>query len=329
MNTLLLCAWLTAAGPAQPPALLACDRPRIDRGEVRGGPPLVQRFSLSNRGPLPLALAAARGSCGCLEPRLSRQTLDPGETAELELEVNTLTQPPGPHCWHVRVGYAPVLAGVPDPSAGGDLELELRARLTGELTVSPASLHLLVGSGVTSSLTLTDRRPAPLNVTAVRTTDAGLRAEFEGPWRSENGAWVRRVHLAAGGGPAGHHDCLVLLDSDDPEYRTLKVPVALERRPTAGVTATPAAVHFAAPARGATPSALVYLRDAGGRAVRVEGVDCDAAGVACGWADGPDAWSTLKVRLTGDRPSAPATIRVRLREPAGETVTIPVSADGP
>jgi hypothetical protein len=319
MSTLLLGACL-AAGCAQPPAPLGCDRPRIDRGEVRGGPPLVQGFTLVNRGPVPLTLSAARGSCGCLEPRLSRSELPPGETAEMELEVNTLTQGPGPHCWHVHVGFAPV--GHPDDIA--NLELELRARLTGELTVEPASLQLLVGSGVTSQLTITDRRPKPLNLSAVRTTDPALTAELTGPWRRENDAWVCAVRLAAGGGAAGRRDCLVLLDSDDPDYRTLKVPVTLDRRPTAGVTATPPAVHFAG-----SPSVLVYLRDAGGRPVRVAGVDCDAPAVECKWADGPDAWSTLRLRLTGGHLSAPATVRVRLREPAGAAVTVPVTAADP
>jgi hypothetical protein len=325
MSALLFLA--LAVGTGEPS--LTCDRPRIDRGEARGGPPLVQRFTLTNHGPVTLALSAARGSCGCLEPRLSRAELPPGESADLELEVNTLTQGPGPHCWHVHVGYSPVGAG-PDPTAAGDLELELLARLTGEVTVEPASLRLVIGSGVTHTLALTDRRPTPLNLTGVSATGPGLRAELAGPWRSVNGAWVRTVRLeAAGEGPAGHLDAAVLLTSDDPEYRLLKVPVSMERRPS-GVSAAPATVHFSPEPGRPTPAVLIYLRDAAGRPVRVASAECASPAVECRWADGPDTWATLRLRLVGDRPPAgPTSVRVRLREPAGDEVTVPVSVGGP
>jgi hypothetical protein len=62
--------------------------------------------------------------------------------------------------------------------------------------------------------------------------------------------------------------------------------------------------------------------------VVVERVECDSAAVVCQAAAGPGHRATLKVQIdrakvTGD--ALQGKIRVVLRQPAGQTVTIPVS----
>src|SRR5438067_4208615 len=97
-STLLLIALTFTQTPPGGP-VLDCPQPVVDVGEVRAGPPLRRRFTLTNRGPVPLALTATRTSCHCLEPRLSPNTLPPGGTAELDLEVNTLSPLEGANAW--------------------------------------------------------------------------------------------------------------------------------------------------------------------------------------------------------------------------------------
>src|SRR5919204_1202654 len=127
-STLLLLALTLAQNPPAGPAL-DCPQPVVDLGEVRAGPPVRRCFTLTNRGPVPLALTATRTSCHCLEPRLEPATLAPGGTAELELEVNTLSPLEGVNAWRVMVGYRP--AGSSEPEQG--LELRIQARLVREL----------------------------------------------------------------------------------------------------------------------------------------------------------------------------------------------------
>ena len=100
------------ATPAAGPLVAAA--PSADRGEVRTGPPLAQVFELAHRGDSgTLTITGVEAGCGCLKPTLSREVLRPGETAQLTLIVNTLTQPPGPNVWKVVVRYR-----VADPGDG-------------------------------------------------------------------------------------------------------------------------------------------------------------------------------------------------------------------
>src|SRR5207237_7508843 len=74
-----------------------------DAGQVYTGKELAHTFAFVNRGPEAVEIVEARASCGCLTPRLEKRVYQPGERGELRLEVNTFTQPAGPHAWTVAV----------------------------------------------------------------------------------------------------------------------------------------------------------------------------------------------------------------------------------
>src|SRR5690242_9264591 len=99
MNTLVL---MLAVGVANPPPALHCPTPAAAKGDVKGGPPLAHTFDLTHAGTAgTLTLTKIEAGCGCLRQSLSANTLQPGETAKLTIEVNTLTQPDGPNRWQV------------------------------------------------------------------------------------------------------------------------------------------------------------------------------------------------------------------------------------
>src|SRR3954468_18271023 len=100
--------------------------PVIDAGEVRTGPPLVRTFPLANAGPDPLTITDVKSSCGCMAPKLATRILAPGERGELTVEVNTLSQPVGPHRWAFRLAYT---CG----DWAGERTVELTAKLTQEV----------------------------------------------------------------------------------------------------------------------------------------------------------------------------------------------------
>src|SRR5437764_13876293 len=78
---------------------------RIQRGTVRSGVSLSQRFEFVNRGPGTVTITDLRASCGCLAPRLAKRIYQPGESGAILLEVNTLSQPAGSNPWRVEVRY--------------------------------------------------------------------------------------------------------------------------------------------------------------------------------------------------------------------------------
>ena len=63
---------MAVASPGDP--LVATER-IVNRGEVRIGPPLTQRYVLTNRGASPLTITNVTSTCGCLKPNLERREL--------------------------------------------------------------------------------------------------------------------------------------------------------------------------------------------------------------------------------------------------------------
>src|SRR5262249_8352687 len=74
-------------------------------GTVRSAAPVVHHFSFVNQGPETVEITGLQGSCGCLKPQVAKSTYQPGEQGTVDLEINTLSQAPGPHSWSVRVSY--------------------------------------------------------------------------------------------------------------------------------------------------------------------------------------------------------------------------------
>ncbi len=294
-----LCAALAlAADPLDVP------QPVIDAGERKVGQPLVARFTLVNAGNQPLIVTDLSASCGCSKPTLADRTLAPGERREVALDVNTLSQPAGPNRWALTVGWR-------SGAESGRRTLELTATLVREIEFTPAALVL--SAGRPHEITLTDRRPTPLRVTGIRTGTPRLVAELlpaAGPSRS--------VRLrVADDCPEGRHVDALRVTTDDPAYPELVLQVTLVREPRARVTASPSRVTLVS----GGPAVLVQLRDARGKPVIVERVE--ATGVATRWATGPGLLATLRLGYVSAKPGG--VVRVVLREPAGEVVTIPVT----
>src|SRR5262249_20580844 len=87
LPALIVLALSASAGWAE----LRFVQPSVDLGVVHTGPKLVQRYEFINDGPQPVEIIDARTNCGCLRPRLSQSTLQPGEKGWLELQINTLS----------------------------------------------------------------------------------------------------------------------------------------------------------------------------------------------------------------------------------------------
>src|SRR5262249_17577316 len=123
---------LSASMPAR--ADLHFPEPRVERGIVRSGVPLAQQFNFVNQGPGAVTITDLRARCGCLAPRLEKRTYQSGESGAIFLEVNTLSQPPGPNAWGVDVHYQ-------DAGQEQIKRLDLLVNLITEVKVEPARLN--------------------------------------------------------------------------------------------------------------------------------------------------------------------------------------------
>ncbi|HTK78085.1 MAG TPA: DUF1573 domain-containing protein [Gemmataceae bacterium] len=296
--TLALAFALTA-----PPEPLQIEQRVIEAGEVKIGPSLTRRFAFDNAAREPLTVTDLKASCGCATPTLAQRTYQPGERGELSLEVNTLSQPAGPHRWPLVVSYK---CG----NQTAAVTVELTARLVQEIEVTPAAVAF---QGVASAVvTVRDRRPRPLRLQCAHASLPFLLATVEG------NASVRVV--VASDCPDGRHAATVTIATDDPTYREIKLPVTIVREPRQILTASPARVTLVAGG-----SALVQLRDATGASVQVESAEPSHAALTARWATGPVHFATLRIaldRTRWDGRDLSAEVRVKAN---GQTLTIPVA----
>ena len=108
-------------------------QPVIDAGQIRVGPVLTRKFAFTNTANKPLTITEVRSSCGCLVPTLAKRIYEPGERGELTVEVNTLSQPAGPHRWAFYLAYR-------SGDVTGERTLELTATLQQEIEIVPAAI---------------------------------------------------------------------------------------------------------------------------------------------------------------------------------------------
>jgi hypothetical protein len=303
-------------------AELHCDQPAVQTGDVRSGTSLSHRFALVNNGPETVELLDISTSCGCLTPRVDRRVLPPGARGSVLLEINTLTQDAGLQSWRATVRYR---QGHEDH----ELELQLAATIVTEISITPPTLVLYTTSGIGHELTLTDRRSTPMGIKSVQASSPHLRTHL-GEWqRNDEGHWVRTVSLEVlPQFPEGRREEVIQVFTSDLDYRELKIPVTIVKRPRQSVSASPDAVSVTTAADEPIPSRIVFLRSAEDHEVVVDRVECDSEAVACQAAPGPGQRVTVRIQIDrakigGD--TLAAKVRVVLRQPAGQVVTIPVS----
>lgn len=317
----VLAGVMALAGGADARADLFCPTPTVDVGEVRSGAPLAQPFTLVNRGPEAVEIVGVRPSCGCIRPEVRPLLYPPGQEGALLLEVNTLTQPAGPHAWTLQVVYR---CGEKEEC----LTLTVTARVVTEITVEPPVLALSTDTAIAHEITVTDRRERPLELLSVQSSLPFVRAGLGEPRRDDQGRRCRGVRVEVlPDCPEGRHEAVLLLLTNDPTYPALKVPLTVTKRSRTQVRATPEEVNLTAAGAGPLPARIVLLARADGRPVAVERVESDDPAVECRWAPGPGPRATLKVQVDRARVAGAAlrsAVRVHLGGPTPQTLTVPV-----
>jgi hypothetical protein len=317
MNAILLLA--LAVVPGQTPALV-CENAVVDRGSLRGGPTIKQSFTVVNRGSGDVAIVHAQPSCGCLAPNFSKRTLTPGQSATVEIQIGTLTQPEGDNLWTVRLFYRTASSEVDNV-----LDLQVKAKLTREVGIEPAALRLAGKPGLAHQLTLTDRRAKPFEITRIVPSSDRLIAAADAGWQKATDGWVRTIHVAISATcPSGRQDEAVQIFSSDPDYRELRVPITVVRTDRQRFLVAPGQV-----ALEATTSATVLIRDQQGEPVEIESIEADDASLTCQITAGAAATAAVKVSVKpGSTPARWSILRVQIKAPAAQEVRVPVSCPG-
>jgi hypothetical protein len=308
VRSIFVCAILLAC-PAIASAQVRFTQPAADLGELRGGPVYDHRFDFVNDSMESIEIVDIRLGCGCLQPVLEKRTFAPGEKGSLRMNIRTLGQSNGMRSWQAHVQTR-------QGTKTHETTIGIAATIRNEITVEPSILSLSVGSAIRQQVTITDIRKTPLKITRAIASTKAIRVSV-----LPDGNGITRIALDINGNAlsTARHDALLTIYTDDPYYRELQVPITLMRAARADVTASPAKAEIVG-----SGVQLVRLRSAGDKAVRIADADSDHAGIKCSWAAGPGNDATLKISATAAASQA-AIVRVRLSEPAGAVVTIPVT----
>src|SRR5262245_46809348 len=125
---------LAAASTA--PAQLQFAQTTVDAGTVYSGVSLSRKFEFVNAGKQAVEILDGKASCGCLKPRWAKEPIPPGGKGTIEVDINTLSQPPGPTAWGIRLSYRESNGPVQEAF------LQLNVKLVCEVSAYPAALQL-------------------------------------------------------------------------------------------------------------------------------------------------------------------------------------------
>lgn len=324
MNTLIcLLAVGVGSDPNPPLQSLQCPAVVAAKGDVKAGPALAHTFELTHRGTAgTLTITKVEAGCGCLRQNLSTGVLQPGETAKLTIEVNTGTQPDGVNRWQIVVAYKVETPGTAVQM--GEQLLQITATLSRDVTINPPQLGFSTAGVASQVLTVTDTRDKPLSVVKASASTTHLTVEIG--VREAGKPQSITVKLGADA-PTGHRDEAVILVTDDAAYPELRIPVRVLKRPAGAVAVTPDAVAVRFAAGQTEVSTLVQLRAADGKPITISGAESDLPGVTVKWSPGSGPVAVVRVTVgeTVASQAGSCKVRVKLSEPAGQEVVIPVS----
>jgi hypothetical protein len=317
----LSCLIVWAILPTVAQAQLRFDETAFNAGTVKTGAPLNHLFAFENVGATDLEITEAKASCGCSKPRLDRRVYRPGEKGSIALEVNTLSQAPGPRSWSLQLKYR-------QGDAVTEGTLQLGARLVREVMVQPSALVVFAEHAAEHEIVVTDSRPEPLVIREARLSTPGVSAVASAMQRSADSIWEQRVKIVVKPDcPPGRYDDQLHVYTNDPQYSDLVVPVTLLNGSAERFSAAPQGLTFLGVAGKSLPSRITLIRDSQNGKVVIKNAAGDDPAIQCRWASGPENLSTLKVQIDGKlfrEGELHSTVRVEISEPVSQVIAIPV-----
>jgi hypothetical protein len=274
----------TSAAPAQ----VTIDPPIVDLGAIRAGKTAECVFRLHNRGPASAELLDLERSCGCVAPEWPTRVLKPGETTTVIVKLRTLGQAEGPRSWPLTLVTR----------AGSETTrhaIEIKACISREISLTPPQLGLFIERSLEQEITLTDPRPVPLTVRHWTSDVPGIRIE-----KLSSAGGITKLRLFASGDavPAGRHDGVIRLETNDVFYDVLEIPLTLTKRAAPRVVWSPESPEVILAPGQKKASVLIRVRGL------TSAIDSAAgSGVQCVWTADGDA---VVLRATLDRSQIPA-----------------------
>ena len=215
-----------AVGPAPERASLAFAQYAVDLGEVPPRPLIQAHYDFWNKSEKTVKITDLDPSCGCLRPRLTddRDTIAPGEHGQFVVGVSTANEDPGPHDYSITVHYDD---GEPQTQVVRFLFTLPEQKVS--LEPSEVFFYQLTGEPASRTIHVNDHRGAEMKVLAASISSKHATATIEAPQvLGKKGSRTPIRIDVAGDVPAKREIAMLVIETDDPEYKILRVPVLIQ-----------------------------------------------------------------------------------------------------
>ena len=214
--------------PRQPPQTpirpaLSFDQYLVHLGNVPLRQSYSARFRFTNRSDRKVTVRELKPSCGCLNPKLKTDVFKPGEEGEFYLTLQTATEQPGPNEYYCDVQY--------DDGQLRSTRVVLKLNLPEQTVVvrPPALIFIQQTDEVTThSISVIDFRPQRLELVGVDCSSQLAQVALGNTEFDTEGNRVHKVLVRVGAVPAGRHQAVITIHTDDPEFTKLQVPLRIE-----------------------------------------------------------------------------------------------------
>lgn len=163
-------------------------------------------------------------SCGCLRPQIDSMTIAPGEYGRLLMPIRTANEAAGPHEYLVKVLY----------EDGQPHEIDLTTKLVlpdKKIEVSPKAMWFYQsGTEVTPmQLTVTDRRAESFQINNIScSSDFWTVKQVSDRLGADSERIITLNVTLAANIPAGRHRGIINIETDDPMYPRIQVPIGCQ-----------------------------------------------------------------------------------------------------
>lgn len=221
------------AWPSKPQSMTLPRRPalvfhqyQVNLGRIQPTTEVRGTFVFENRGTETVKITHVEPSCGCLQPQLSVEQLAPGESGAIVLRMQPANELPGQKEYFADIRYTD-----PEPQ---EVRVTFRLELPEQqMSVKPRALVIYQTSDqpTTHPLSVSDTRPQPATVKSAAINQQFAKVELLGTEDSPDFGLVTRLQVTISPElPAGRHEAVVTIHTDDPQSPVLRVPVLMHGR---------------------------------------------------------------------------------------------------
>ncbi|MFO0937173.1 MAG: DUF1573 domain-containing protein [Gemmataceae bacterium] len=302
---------------------MSVDRERIDLGTVKAGPTLEAKFKIQHTGTSgTLIITGVETSCGCLQTTATKLTMTAGESTEIGVAINSLTQAAGENSWRFVVHVKREVPGNDKPTTGSQTLL-VTANLVREILVKPPMMAISTTGETSQTITVTDQRPnGSMTITNVASTSPHLKATIQ-PDKT-----IQVTLDAAAPADGKTHSEFVTISTNDPAYPQFRIPVSVVKRSPAALSLTPDRFTLRFATGETSKSGIVQLRDPAGKAITIASATCSHPGVSLSFSPGAHAITTVKATVDSSKAQAKGTADVIVTLSTGHALTVPLEWNG-